>query len=337
MPRDRVFVTRRRVSEAIDVLKEHFDVEVWEGKDPPPKSLVVERAAECQGLMTEIDDIIDSEVLDAGESLKIVANRAVGLDNVDVERATRRGIAVSNTPGVLHESCADFTFGLLLAAARNVAFGDRQVRAGAWTVFDQTPYLGVDVFGATLGIVGLGQIGQAVARRARGFDMRVLYRSLTRNRRAEEEMGVTWAPDLPALLRESDFVSVHVPLSDDTRGLIGVEELGQMKTGAILINTSRGGTVDTGAVYEALTSGTLGGAALDVTDPEPIPADHPILSLPNVVVTPHISSGSRATVRNMAMIAAANIVEALTGRPISCCVNGEALRAAGFDPRLGPS
>ena len=327
MAGERVFVTRRRASAAIDLLKAHFDVEVWEEISPPPRALVVERAAECQALMTEIDDVIDAEVLGAGKTLKIVANRAVGLDNVDVREATRRGIAVSNTPGVLHESCADFTFGLILAAARNIAYGDRQVRAGAWKVFDQSPYLGVDVFGATLGIIGLGQIGQALARRARGFDMRVLYRSRTRNAEAEERLGVSWTPDLPGLLRESDFVSVHVPLMPETRRLIGQTELGLMKRGAILINASRGGTVDTDALYEALASGALGGAALDVTDPEPISSDHPLLSLPNVVITPHISSGSVATVRNMAMIAATNIVEALTGQPISCCVNPEALRA----------
>ena len=326
MPGERVFVTRRRASEAIDLLKERFDVEVWEEKSPPPKSLLIRKAGECRALMTEIDDVIDAEVLGAGDTLEIVANRAVGLDNVDVAEATRRGIAVSNTPGVLHESCADFTLALILAAARNVAFGDRQVRAGAWKVFGQSPYLGVDVFGATLGIIGLGHIGKAAARRARGFDMRVLYYSASRAEDAEGELGVIWVPDLPTLLGESDFVSIHVPLTPATRHLIGPAELRQVKQGAILVNTSRGGTVDMDALYEALSSGALGGAALDVTDPEPIPMDHPLLSLPNVVITPHISSGSAATVRRMAVMAATNIVEALTGQTISCCVNPEALR-----------
>ena len=329
MPRDRVFVTRHRVPDAIALLEERFDVEVWEGTGPPPKSVVLQKVAECQGLLTEIDDIIDGEVLGAATALKVVANRAVGMDNVDVDEATRRRVLVSNTPGALNESCADFTFALILAAARKVVLGDRRIREGAWTVFDQMPYLGVDVNGATLGIVGLGQIGLAVARRAKGFNMSVLYFSRTRNAEAEEQYGVEWVPDLPSLLGESDFVSVHVPLSADTRHLIGLQELHQMKPEAILINTSRGGTVDAKALYEAVSSGTISGAALDVTDPEPIPGDDPLLSLPQVIVTPHISSASAATLREMGMMAARNIIGALTGGPMPSCVNPEALEARG--------
>ena len=325
MSRNTVFVTRRRVPEAVALLEQHFDVEVWEGATPPPKSLLIQKATECQGILTEIDDIVDKEVLRAAKTLMVVSNRAVGMDNVDVEEATLCGIVAGNTPGVLHESCADFVFALILAAARRVAFADRRVQAREWKVFDQMPYLGTDVHGATLGIVGLGQIGQAVARRARGFDMRVMYFSRTRRPECEEMYAVQWMPELPALLRESDFVSIHVPLTAETYHLIGEPQLSQMKPGAFLINTSRGGTVDSKALCVALTRGTLAGAALDVTEPEPIPPDDPLLSMPNVVITPHISSASSATVRAMGLMAARNVIAALTGQAMPSCVNPQAL------------
>jgi glyoxylate reductase len=192
-------------------------------------------------------------------------------------------------------------------------------------VFDQGPYIGVDVYGATLGIVGLGTIGTTVARRASAFDMRVLYFSRTRKPEAEERYGVQWVPELPTLLQQADFVSVHVPLLPETRHLIGAAELEHMKSGAFLINTSRGGTVDAEALYEALSSGSIAGAALDVTDPEPISPDDPLLTLPNVIMTPHISSASSATFRRMGLMAATNIIEALTGQPMTSCINPEAL------------
>lgn len=322
----KVFVTRNRVPDAIALLREHVDVDVWEEDAPPSPSVMVQKAGECEGILTEIDNIVDRKVL-ASTALMVVANRAVGVDNVDIPEATGRGIVVSNTPGVLHDSCADFTFALILAVARNLVMGDRQIRAGEWAVFDQGPYIGTDVHGATLGIVGLGAIGTAVARRAAGFDMRVVYFSRTRKKDAEERYGVEWVPDLTTLLGESDFVSVHVPLSTETRHLIGEAELAQMKSGAFLINTSRGGTVDPRALYEAVFGGVIAGAALDVTEPEPIPLDDPLLTLPNVIVTPHISSGSSATFRRMGMMAATNIIEALTGRPMTSCVNPEALES----------
>ena len=321
----KVFVTRRRVPEAIELLKQHFDVDVWEGSSAPDRSVVLQKVIQCDGILTEIDDIMDKEVLRASTSLRVVANRAVGLDNVDVDEATRCGIVVANTPGVLHESCADFTFALILAVARNVAYADRRVREGAWKAFDQSPYLGQDVHGKTLGIVGLGQIGTAVARRARGFDMRVVYFSRTRKPADEERYGVEWMADLSSLLRESDFVSLHVPLTPETRHLISEAELGIMRPNAILINTTRGPTLDLKALYDALSRGSIAGAGLDVTDPEPISPDDPLLSLSNVVITPHISSASSATVRNMGMIAARNIVACLTGQPMPSCVNPEAL------------
>jgi glyoxylate reductase len=327
MSRDRVYVTRRRVPDAIALLEKHFEVDVWEEASPPPRPVLFKQLARCQGILTEVDDIMDREALEAGPSLSVVSNRAIGLDNVDLPEATRRGIAIGNTPGVLHESCADFTFALILSVARRVAFADRRVQSGEWKIFDQMPYLGRDVHGATLGLVGFGRIGQAVARRAAGFDMTVLYHSRTRRQDQEDELGVKWVPYLPSLLRDSDFVSVHVPLTEETRYLIGKTEFETMKPGAFLINTSRGGTVDPDALRAALSDGALAGAALDVTDPEPIPPDDPLLGMDNVVVTPHISSASAATVRAMGMMAAENIITALTGGEMPSCVNPEVLRA----------
>lgn len=325
MANEKVFVTRRRVPEAIARLEQHFDVEVWDERTPPPKSVVVEKAGQCQGILSEIDDAIDADVFATTTTLKVLANRAVGMDNVDVAAATRAGIAVSNTPGVLAESCADFAVGLMLCLARNITSSNHSVRNGDWTRFDQMPYLGTDVHGATLGIVGLGGIGTAVARRARGFNMRVLYTSRSPKPEQERSLGVEWRPDLDSLLEESDFVSLHMPLTEETRHLIGAPQLSRMKPTAFLINASRGPTVDTEALYEALQSGTIAGAALDVTDPEPIRADHPLVSMPNVLITPHISSASLATFTNMGLMAADNIVCALTGRPMPSCVNPEVL------------
>jgi len=326
MAEHKVFVTRRHiVPDAIAYLEKHFDVDVWEERDAPSREVLRQKATECQGFLTEITDIVDREFLDGATALKIVANRAVGMDNIDIPEATRHGVLVSNTPGVLHESCADFALGLMLSLARNITYGDRRVRAHEWKIFDQIPYLGTDVYGATLGIVGLGLIGTAVAKRAKGFDMRVLYHSRTRKPDAERDLGVEWIGDLDSLLVESDFVSLHLPLMPETRHYIGERELKLMKPGAFLINASRGGTVDPRALYEALSQGVIAGAALDVTEPEPIPFDDPLLSLPNIVFTPHISSASTATVRKMGMMAADNIRAALMGDDMPSCVNPEAV------------
>lgn len=318
----KVFVTRTHIiPEAIKYLRDRLDVEVWERNSPPPKSLLMQKANERDAFLTEVTDIIDEQVLNAASTLKVVANRAVGLDNIDIAAATRNGVLVCNTPGVLHESCADFTMGLMLSLARNIAYGDRRIRAREWTVFDQIPYLGTDVYGATLGIVGLGLIGTAVARRARAFDMNVLYHSRTRKPDAEQRLGLQWRADMDAVLAEADFVSLHVPLLAETEYLIGERELALMKRGAYLINTTRGRTVDPRALHDALTRGEIAGAALDVTDPEPIPHDDPLLALENVLFTPHIASASHQTVRRMGQMSADNIIAALNGEPIPGCVN----------------
>ena len=326
MTRDKVYVTRGRVPEAIELLRTRFDVEVWPLSSAPPRDVVVQKARECRAVLTEIDDTIDAGVME-GSALKVVSNRAIGLDNIDVEAATRLGILVGNTPGVLHESCADFTFALILGVSRRVPYSYERVRAREWRVFDQTPYIGVDVYGKTLGLVGFGQIAQAVARRASGFDMTVLYYSRTRRPELEDRLGVTWAADLASLLGQSDIVSIHVPLADDTRHIIGERELRAMKPDALLVNTSRGGTVDADALRRALSDGAIAGAALDVTDPEPIPLDDPLLSMDNVLITPHIASASSATFRAMGLMAAENIIAALSGAEMPSCVNPEALSA----------
>jgi len=320
----KVFVSRPYHPEAIDLLSEDYEVEVWPNKTSPPKEFLVEKVSQCHGMLMESYDIMDADVLGVSGPLSVVSNRAVGTDNLDIPVATARGILLGNTPGVLQESCADLAFALLLNAARRVSYSDREVRAGRWTMLDQTPYLGTDVYAKTLGIVGLGGIGEAVARRALGFDMDIVYFSRTRKPELEQRYGLRWAENLSSLLGQSDYVSLHMPLTDQTRGMIGHAELHQMKPDAFLINTSRGATVDPRALYNALLDGEIAGAALDVTDPEPIPSDDPILSLSNVVITAHIASGSTATFKTMALMAARNIIAALTGQPMPSCVNPEA-------------
>lgn len=325
MAREKIFVTREHIiPEAIAYLAEHYDVEVWKERSAPPRDLLIKKASECAGMLTEITDVIDKELLDQTSTLRVVANRAVGMDNIDIPEATSHGVMVANTPGVLHESCADFTFGLMLSLARNITYGDRQIRAGAWKVFDQIPYLGTDVYEATLGIIGMGLIGTAVARRAKAFNMKIVYYSRTRKPELEESLGLEWRPEMDSIFREADYVSLHMPLTADTEYVVGPRELGLMKPTSFLINTTRGRTVDPKALYEAVSGGGIAGAALDVTDPEPIGIDDPLLTLPNVLISPHIASASSATVRKMGQMAAANILAALEGQTMPSCVNPEA-------------
>lgn len=261
-------------------------------------------------MLTLLTDRIDAELLAAAPSLKVVSNMAVGYDNIDVAACRERGVRIGHTPGVLTETSADFAFSLLLALARRVVEGDAFVRAGKWKTWDPGLLLGPDVHGKTLGIIGMGKIGQAVARRATGFSMRVLYAS------PSAVVGLGEHVDLERLFREADFVTLHVPLNDRTRRMVSARELGWMKPGALLVNTARGGVVDQDALLEALRSGHLGGAALDVMDPEPLPAEHPLLTAPNLLVAPHIASASIETRSKMAELAAENLLAALEGRPM---------------------
>ena len=326
MPRPRVFVTRRMAQEAIDLLRTELDVEVWPGDHAPPRHVLLKKARECIALLTTVEDRIDEAVLAAGHgALKVVANCTIGVDNFDVEAATRLGVAMCNTPGVLTKTTADLAFALILATARQVVQGDRDVRAGKWKNWHPFAYTGPDVHGATLGIIGLGQIEQEVARRAMGFEMSVLYYNPTRRPEAEATYSLAFRPNIPSVLRDADFVSLHVPLTTDTHHMMGRDYLKLMKPTAILVNTARGAIVDPQALYEALRDGVIAGAGLDVTEPEPIPPDHPLLTLPNVVVTPHVGSASLQTRREMALLAARNILAALNGQEMPTCLNPEVL------------
>ena len=327
MARSRVFVTRRMAQEALDLLGSKLEVEVWPGDEAPPHEVLAQKARECVALLTTVEDRINEELLaGAHGTLKVVANGAVGFDNIDVEAATRHGVAVSNTPEVLTKTTADLTFALLLAAARQVARGDRDVRAGAWKNWHPFAYTGPDVHGATLSIIGLGQIGMEMAKRARGFEMTVLYYDPVRRPDVEEQYGLTYCRDIPSALKSADFVSLHVPLTPETRHMIGSEYLRLMKPTAILVNTARGAIVDHQALYEAIRDGVIAGAGLDVTDPEPIPADHPLLTLPSVVITPHIGSASLETRKQMALLAARNILARLNGESMPTCLNPQVLQ-----------
>ena len=323
MPRPRVFVTRNIGQKALEAIGAETDMEVWPLENPPPPKELKQRAANVQGLVTTILDRVDEDLLNASPQLKVVSQMAVGVDNIDVAALTSRGIPLGYTPGVLSRATADLAFALLLAAARRVAETDRWVRQGHWKLaFHPMWWLGADVGGATMGVVGLGQIGLEMAKRARGFDMRVLYTARSPKIEAEREHGLEYT-DMATLLRESDFISLHVPLTPQTRGLIGEKEFAEMKSTAILVNTARGPVVDSKALYEALKHGRIAGAGLDVTDPEPIPADDPLLSLDNVVITPHIGSSSTGSRQAMGMLAARNLIAGLNGQPLVHCFNPE--------------
>ncbi len=276
--------------------------------------------AEAEGLLTWLIDRVDEALLAQMPRLKVVSNLAVGVDNIDLEACTRRGIAVGHTPGVLTEAVADLTMGLLLAVARGIPAAAADARAGRWGLWRPDGWLGREMHGATIGICGLGQIGQAVARRAAAFGLRVLYTSRRPKPEAEAAWGARRVP-WTTLLRESDFLSLHCPLTAETRGLVDARALRQMKPTAYLINMARGPVVDTAALTQALQQGWIAGAALDVTDPEPLPPQHPLYRLPNCLITPHIGSATETTRRRMADLAVANLLAGLRGEPLPHCAN----------------
>ena len=325
MPKPRVFVTRRMAQEALDTIAQHTDMKLWEDDLPPPYEVLRKEAREADGLVTLLEDRVDKELFDDAPNLKVVSQMAVGFDNVDVEEATRRGIPVGHTPGVLSKTVADFTFALILAATRRIVEGDKFVRQGGWRAWHPMAFLGKDVYEATLGLIGLGGVGLEVARRARGFDMRVFYYDVFRREDQEKELGILFT-DVPTILKESDFVSLHTPLTPETTHMIGAEELRLMKKDAILVNTSRGPVIDQPALYRALKGGAIGGAALDVVDPEPINANDPMLELDNLIIVPHIASASVATRTKMAQMAADNLLAGLKGEMPPHCVNAKGLK-----------
>jgi glyoxylate reductase len=297
----RVFVTRDLPGSALERLGAEHEVDLWPERRPPPPDVLRERTARAQGLLAMLTDRIDAELIAACPDLRVIANYAVGSDNVDLQAARARGIPVGVTPEVLTDSTADLAFACLLAAARRLPEAIAAVREGRWTTWEPDWLLGQDVHGATLGIVGFGRIGRAVARRAAGFDMEVIH---TRDLALEE------------LLERADAVSLHVPLTPDTRHLIDDDALARMKPTALLVNTARGGVVDQDALARALHEGSIAGAAIDVTDPEPLPPDHPLLDAPNLLVLPHIGSATHRTREGMADLAVDNLLAGLAGRPL---------------------
>jgi len=298
----RVLITRRLPFPALDRLAAAgHDLDVWPGELPPPPDRLRELARDAEGLLCLLTDRVDDALLDAAPRLRAIAVMAVGTDNVDLEACRRRGIPVGSTPGVLTEATADLAFALLLAAARRLLEAAAAIPAGKWRTWEPAAHLGADVHGATLGIVGYGRIGQAVARRAQGFDMRIV---------------TTRDTELTALLETADFVTLHVPLTERTRHLIDADALERMKPTAILVNTSRGGVVDQAALADALHRGAIAGAALDVTDPEPLPASDPLLAAPHLLVVPHIGSATHSTRARMADLAVDNLLAALAAEPM---------------------
>jgi len=319
----KVFVTRILPAAGLNRIKEQCDADIWPEALPPPHDVLRRKVAQCDGLVSLLTDKIDAALLDAAPQLRVVSNFAVGFNNIDVAAATARGIAVGNTPGVLTDATADMAFTLLIGAARRVVEGHQYTVSGQWQTWEPLGHLGQDLAGRTLGIVGMGRIGYALARRCqRGWDMPVLYHDVYKNEKAEKELGARQV-DLDTLLRQSDFVSVHTDLNEKTRHLFNAATFQKMKRTAVFVNTARGPLVDQKALHDALKSGTIFAAGLDVTDPEPPAPDDPLLRLPNVIVAPHIASATVGTRNAMAEICAANLIAGLQGEKLPHPVNPE--------------
>lgn len=319
----RIFVSRELPGDAVERLRQVVDVQLWPLQNPPSYAELCKAADGAVGLATMLPDQVDAGLFDACPSVRIVSNLAVGYDNIDVAAATERGVIVTNTPGVLFEAVADLTFALLLAGARRIPEGDRIVREGSWPAWRPNFLLGKELHGSTLGLLGLGAIGEAVARRAHGFGMRIIYYSRTQKPEAEARLGMEFV-SLDELMRRSDFLSVHVSLSPETRGMVGADQLALMKRDALIVNTARGPIIDQAALVEALQEKRIGGAALDVFAAEPIATDDPLLQLPNVVVAPHVGSATLTTRTRMANLVADNLIAYFKGERPPTMVNAEA-------------
>ena len=289
----------------------------------PSRDILLEKVKGIDGLLCLLTDKVDSELMDiAGPQLKVVSQIAVGFDNIDIPEATKRGIPVGNTPDVLTQTTADAAWALLLAAARRIGESERAVRAGNWRTWHPLHYLGQDVYNATLGIIGMGRIGIEVAKRSSGFNMEVLYSDIYRREDLEKEYGFKYV-DIETIYKESDFISVHTVLSEETRHLISTNEFSMMKNNAVIVNAARGPIIDSEALYKALSEQKIAAAGLDVTDPEPIPVDDPLLTLENCVIVPHIASASVKTRREMSMISAENLIRGIKGERLLTPVNPE--------------
>jgi len=323
MDRARVFVSRRIFQKALNMFDSGVEVDLWEDELPPSRDVLLKRVEGIDGLICLLTDKIDAELMDAaGPSLRVISQIAVGFDNIDVTEATKRGIPVGNTPDVLTQTTADATWAILMAAARRIVESSIAVRDGKWKTWHPLHYLGRDVYGSTLGIIGMGRIGLEVARRAAGFDMDVLYTDVVRRQDIEQEYKMRYV-DIDTLLKESDFVSIHTVLSKSTRHLIDKEALSKMKKSAILVNAARGAIVDHQALYDALKTGVISAAGLDVTEPEPILYNDPLLTLDNCVIVPHIASASVKTRAEMSSITVQNLINGLKGEKLLTCVNPE--------------
>jgi glyoxylate reductase len=320
----RVFVSDFIPGDVLEPLEALAEVEVWDEKERVPRETLLSRLVDCDGWLSMLSDRIDAELLDSAPKLRVISQMSVGVDNIDVEACRGHGVAVGHTPDVLTESTADTAFALIGAAVRRLPEGEAIVKSGAWGPWDPWHFLSSDLHGATLGIVGMGRIGQAVARRAHGFDMKVLYTA-----RTTKDVPGAEQLDLATLLERSDIVVIAVPLSEETRGMIGRAEMRLMKDSAMLVNVARGPIVDTDALVEALADGIIGGAALDVTDPEPLPPDHPLLQFPNCLVVPHIGSATISARRAMAALAVANLVAYLRQEPMPAWLPGSAAQPSG--------
>jgi glyoxylate reductase len=315
-----IFITRRIAPEALERLA-HLQVNIWEKAEPPPKSILMNAVTESDGLLCLLTDPIDSEVIQAGKhNLKVISQMAVGFDNIDIHTATLTGIPVGHTPGVLTETCADFTFGLIIAISRRIAESDRQVRNHIWKPWGPDVLIGQEIHGSTLGLVGFGRIGQAVAQRAAGFNMKILFADPHPDTQAAARLNAQHV-DLHELLEQADFISIHTTLNQDTYHLFNQERLLLMKNTSYLINASRGSIVDPDALLWALENQKIKGAALDVFEPEPIPANHPILKFDNLIITPHIASASIQTRQKMAHMAVENLIAGLEGTKLPYCAN----------------
>lgn len=318
----KVFVTREIPAAGLEKVVAACNADVWPEQLPPSRDVLLERIAGCEGVLTLLTEKIDAEFMDAaGPQLKVISNFAVGFNNIDIEEATRRGIRVGNTPDVLTDATADMAFALLISASRRIVESQDYIRAGKWQTWEPLGHIGVDLIGRTVGIVGMGRIGFAMAKRCHGgFGMKVLYHDKYRNEKAEQEFGAQQV-DVDTLLQESDFVSVHTDLNETTKGMFNAAAFRQMKDTAVFINSARGPIHHQQDLHDALKSGEIFAAGLDVTDPEPIPMDDPLLTLPNCVIAPHIASATVSSRNGMAEIAADNLMAGLKGEPLRCWVN----------------
>lgn len=319
----KVFVTRVIPAAGLKMIEDACDAEVWRDPLPPPHTTLLEKAASCDGLASLLTDKIDADLLDRCPRLKVVSNFAVGFNNIDVPAATSRGIAVGNTPGVLTDATADMAVSLLVSAARRIVEGHLYSLSGKWKTWEPLGHLGQDLAGRTLGIVGMGRIGFAVAKRMRGgWNMKILYSDVQASEIAERELQATRV-DFDRLLADSDFISIHTDLNDKTRGMFSTPQFQKMKRSAVLVNTARGPIVDQKALHEALKARTIFAAGLDVTDPEPPAMNDPLLKLDNIVIAPHIASATVATRNQMAEICARNLIAGVTGQKLPAWVNPE--------------